>query len=624
MNREFLQTNFILTEKHIYVIAAVLLLVFIFARLDNWLFTNEVFAWMQAGVQPSDGESSLLTYREAAVENCNLERQKPLSVCYAYQSTFLGHGFLLHPIHQFFGTGLLSGYGERPWLDDLQSAAIGSVVVGGALAVALWLLLVRSLPRELRMAAAVLSLLLLVLGYYRDEPSLVLPDPFAGGVRSWEVAVLLVVAAATLFGQRMAGHLLPGGISGLAEWIDANRRRLLQVLLAGAILNLILPPIGAAAVQVLALLAIIVSAWWLAASRDISPLIVGSVVVLLVITVSGDSHFLLRKLETSKNQLNLVLGVYLAYLTVRPRGTLVCLLPALAVFHVPETALFGLALFLAELPLCLRRLRISLVLVVSGASFALWTWIMQMSDIGLGEPSRQAVWHVLSLAMASPRLWPTALVMALVAVVSLWPLLRRNDTWDPLARCGLLILQCIGAVFIGLAVLESEPGLEMSPGYFQIIKVSNLLGPPLAFGIVLSLALLLFRMTTEGEPSASETPSSGRADLRRIAPIALLVLLLGLAKIDLTPRFLVLDALKNTVVYVALGRHHPDWCRYLAQGAGFDDRYILSGTNPTNGVENAFSALKLKLRISLGLHKPDKMEISIAKAQKNGCEGGGD
>jgi hypothetical protein len=464
-------------------------------------------------------------------------------------------------------------------------------------------------------------LLLLLLGYYRDEPSLVLPDPFAGGVRAWEAAVLLVVAGAVFFGQRLAGRVLPGGIGGLAAWIAAHRTRLLQVLLAAAVLNLALPPIGAAAVQVLALAAAVVAAWWLVASKDLSPWIVGSLVVLLVVTVSGDSHFLLRKLETSKNQLNLVLGAYLAYLAFRPRGLPVYLLPALAVFHVPATALFGLVLFLAELPLCLRRLRLSPALVVSGVSFALWTWFMQMSEVGVGDPSGGAMWHALSLVVASPRLLPTALVLALVSAVSLWPLLRRDETWDPVARCGLLALQCLGVLFTGLAVLEADPALELAPGYFQIVKASNLLGPPLAFGIVLSLALVLFRMTAEGAPSEAEAPSPGRADWRRVGTVALLVLLLGLAKIDLAPRFLVLDALKNTVVHIALGRYDPDWCRYLAQGAGFDDRYILSGTNPTNGAENAFSALKLKLRIARGLHDPDAMEISVAEAQENGCGG---
>jgi hypothetical protein len=212
-----------------------------------------------------------------------------------------------------------------------------------------------------------------------------------------------------------------------------------------------------------------------------------------------------------------------------------------------------------------------------------------------------------------------AVVASLVAALSLWPLLRSDETWDPVARCGLLILEALGAFFIGQAVLEAVPELELAPGYVQIVKASGLLGPPLAFGVVLTLALILFRITSGDEAPKGETPQPGPTTWRRIWPVALLVLFLGLAKVDLAPRFLVVDAARNAFVHVVLGRYHDDWCRYLAQGAGFDDRYLLSETDPTSGAENAFSALKLKLRLSLRVHDPDKMEIAVARAQEGGC-----
>ena len=65
----------------------------------------------------------------------------------------------------------------------------------------------------------------------------------------------------------------------------------------------------------------------------------------------------------------------------------------------------------------------------------------------------------------------------------------------------------------------------------------------------------------------------------------------------------------------------PDRRSESGWGAGFDDRYILSAETPANGVENAFSALKLKLRISLGVHDLAQMRISVAEARENGCGG---
>lgn len=618
MDGATLSRALVVAEKFALVIAAGILIVLVLARTDKWLYSNEVFAWTRSGIEIGEAHASLFAFKEAAVENCELGSEEPLPVCQNYQNAYLTQGFFLHPINVWFGSTLPSGYGEMPWLADLHWVAIGILLTSSVLAIALWLLLILSLPRDLRVAAAVLSILLLLLGYYRAEPTLVLPDPFAGGVRAWEAAALLVIAVVTLFGSRFFGRAPPDGRSkALGNWIAAHRKHLLLVLLAAAVLNLALPPIGAAAVQLPALAAAIVMAWWLATTKDISPLIVGSIVVLLVIVVSGESPFLLRKLETPKTQLFLVFGTYLVYVIVKPRGRLVYLLPALAAFHVPATAILSLALCLVELPLCLRRMRISPALAVSGASFVLWAWFMEKSQAALANTSGGVVSHAFALIMESPQLGPTSVVLALVAALSLWPLLRRDETWDWVARFGLMALQCLGASFVGLAISEGAPDLSLSPGYYLLIKTSNYLGPPLSFAIVVGLSLLLFRMIAAGRPSQADP--SARSVWPPLASVALLILLLGLAKIDLTPRFLFIDALRNSVVHVAMGRFHPDWCRYLNQGAGFDDLYLLSARNPTNGPENAFSALKLKVRIAVGEHNADQMRVSVAMPQENGC-----
>jgi hypothetical protein len=357
------------------------------------------------------------------------------------------------------------------------------------------------------------------------------------------------------------------------------------------------------------------------AKEDLPALEVGAICFLLFVMLSGDHHFLLRKLEVAKNQFSLVFGAYLAYVAVRPRGRLIYGLPVLGVFHVPEATIVGLALLLAELPLCLRRLRPSPLLVVSAVTFVGWLFVMQSARSSLADQSGIALSHIATIVLSSPRLWPTVLLLGVTAAVSLWPLVLRNREWDHVARCGLLAMQCVGATTVAFAIIEAGPELQLTPGYFELANLPNYLGPPLAFGVVLSLLVVVYRMCVE-PGSASEEPEERKAappDWRRVGSILALVSLLGLAKIDMMPRLLFLDALHNSVVYVALGRFHKDWCRTLVQGSGYDDLYLLSDKKPTNGVENAFSALKLKLRIALQQHDPAQMRVSVVQPRENGC-----
>jgi hypothetical protein len=606
-------------ERHFLILATCILLVFVLARTDDWLYRNEVFSWLSSGIQFEANDPSLLAFRDAAIDNCRNVQDEAISVCRDYQSTFLDSMHFFRPLHGFFGARLLDTYGEGPWLEDLHRAAMWPHLLGGLLAVGLWLLFVVCLPPGLRNLVATLTLLLIVLGYYRDEPTVILPDPFADGVQAWEVAALAVIAAAILFGGRLYERFVLYGGLGLPEKIAQHRTRVLQAFLLVLLVNLALPPIGAAVAQLVAFAALLVAIWWLVSEEDVSPLMAGAILVLLFIMVSGDHHFLLRKLEVSRKQLYLVFGVYLTYAAVRPRGVLVYLLPAFAILHVPATALFGLALFLAELPLCLRRLRITPLLVVSAVSFAGWHFYMQSTQTNLVDQSNLAVSHIASMVLDSPRLWPTVLVLALMAAVSLWPLLQRDDRWDHVARCGVLAMQGLGASFISFAILDADPGLRLAAGYFEFANLQKYLGPPVAFGVVLGLSVVLYQMFAQDGGAETEQRDVAGFGWRRIAPIVAVVLLMGVAKIDLVPRFLVFDALRNTVVYVALGEVHPKWCRFLAQAAGFDDHYVLSARKPTSGVENAFSALKLKLRTAAGVHDPEQMRVTAAEAREDGC-----
>ncbi len=607
------------TGRHILLVAACLVLVLVLARIDDWLYRNETFAWMYAVFEVDPGEPSLVRFEEKAVENCERTIQAVREICRDYQATFLSNAFFLHPLHEIFALGLPAKYGQRPWLEDLHWAAIGALLFGGLLATALWAALVFGLPRGYRSIVAAVTVLMLLFGHYRDEPARLLPDPFANGVDGPEFAGLLVISALILFGHRWAGSLLLHGKLDLAGKAKRFRRRIIQGVGLAVLLNFILPPFGAAAVQLLTFLAFLIAAWWVMEVEDWPRWKAGVILVFLFIMISGDHFHLLRKLEVAHHQLYLVFGAYLVYVALRPRGLLVYLLPALAVFHVPAAALMGLALCLAELPLCLRRWRMTPLFLVSALTFGVSLWVMQRSMMALGTFSDLAIAESVSWLLKSPRLWPTVFMVGLLAGVSLWPLALKTQAYDHVARCGFLALQSLGASALSLAILDRVPQSIVKPEYFMLINLPQYLGPAVAYGVVLNLSLVLFDLGKRRPPDRFEMASHGATEWRGVIPVLGLVFLIGITKIDLSPRFLLVDAVRNGVTYVALQRIHPDWCRNLAQGAGFDDVYILNGQDPTDGVENAFSVLKLRLRLALGVHEPNNMTISVVEPREDGC-----
>lgn len=609
-----------LIQKHFILFGACVLAIFVLARLDDWLFRNEVFTWMSEGVPYKVGHPSLDVFAEAAAANCKSLSGPALETCRDYQNTLKGSAVDLHPIHSFFGKMLASEYGDAPWLNQLHTAAVWSSLLGGLLMIGLWVLFIRCLPLPGRTLVAALSLLLLLMGHYRDEPSLIFPDPLDDGVQIWESIVLPLIVVLFLLGWRLVqNHPILSG-RYLVQKFSLRRKRVIQIFLIALVLDFALPPVGAIVPEIIAFVGLLIVAWWLSSLEGVSPWIAGCILVFLFIMVSGDNNFILRKLEVSKHQLSLVVGIYIVYMTAKPRGPLGWLLPTFAIFHVPGMAVLGLALFLSELPICVRRLRLSPLLGISAVTFAATYWFTQQSQIQLGNPANVNIREVVSMCLANPRFWPTIVVLTVIVCVSLWPLFRRGETWDGLARCGFLALECIGATFVAIAILDAEPGLQISPGYYSLVQVHKFLGPALSYGIVLSLSFLLFQMITTEKRWAESDASSPFQDWRLAAPVLGIVVLMGLAKIDFAPRLLVLDALHNVVKYVFLNEPHNKWCTYLSQGAGFDDHYIISSDDPTSGVENAFSALKLKIRISEGVHTPDKMHISISVPQGNGCK----
>ena len=605
------------------LLAVVTLLVVYLARIDDWLQKNEVFNALAMGLNVTAEHPSLVTLREAGIENCRVHPGKDLNHCVAAQRVITQKLYFAQPIQGLFGLRLAGSYGQSPWLLEVHRSAIWSQLSSALLAVFLWLVFTLALPPTYRAVISLGTSVLVLIGYLRrGDITSVLPDPIESGVQVWEGPALIVLAAMTIW-------LVPRIPAGLGEraaslitWVLRLAGRWWLPLIALILLEMFVPSPAKPVVQAIGLVLLIsflIRETAVSRSDATSFLLIA---FLLLILISGDRSILLRKMEVQRYSAFLVFGAYFAYITLRPRGRLVWALPILIAFHASVSALLGLALVCAELPVALRRRRISPVLLAGLVTFAGGMLVTAASETDLLGIDFDAVVHVAALFWDQPwRLVAQIAVLALIGALTLWPLGSQDPQNDALVRIGILIMEIVVTINIRYVVFELDPALRVQPGYFSLVHASTHLNPGLAFGASLALMAMLWQQREAAEVPASG-PSNGGANLSLFLKQALILLLLiGIVKVNFKPRPFVIDSFYNVVAYVGLEVIHPSWCEHLPEVSGDDDRYLLSTVKPASGAENYFSRLKLKARIVNGVHDPQQMTVSPALPRDRGEPG---
>jgi hypothetical protein len=601
-------------------IAASILLALYFARIDDWLFKNETFNNLAMGFDVAPDHPGLVALSEAGLANCEKNPVADLNHCHLYQGIITQNLYFAEPIQAFFGSFLAHGYGETPWMLAVHRVTVWSQITTALLAVALWLLFTVALPRAYGAIVSAATLALVLMGYFRrGDLTFVLPDPIADGVQAWEGLAMVAVIAVVFLVVPRAGILLASRPAAWASNLLKGNWRTWSLLGAMILIQMLLPLVLKPIVQGAALALL-----FLLLVRDVKEPSIGPrylliAVVLLLVLVSGDGSILLHKLEVPRYSAFLVFGAAMAYVSIRPRGRLILALPAVAVFHASVSALLGLALVCAELPIVLVRRRISPALVAGLLTFGCGLMITFGFQTNLLGISWEALLHLAEIAWHQPwRLLSFVLVLSLIAALTLWPLFSRDPDNDDLVRIGILTLQILVFSTITSLLLESDPALRAMPGYYTLVLTATHLNPGLAFGASLSLLVFLGRKCGEiGALKVSERPreKNSASFLRRVT---VLLLLVGITNLNFKPRPFLIDTVYNIVAYALLERIQPTWCRYLQDASRNDDHYVLSVEEPTNGPENYFSVLKLKTRIATGAFNPEQMTIGTAPDLSSG------
>ncbi len=599
---------------------AIILTSMALARLDEWIFRNETFNNLAFGFNVSASHPSLVTMREAAINGCRGAAElQELKSCINYQSVITSNLYLAHPIASLFGVFAKESYADtaRTWLPSLQMIAVSSQLTSAVFAILLCLLLLASLPPESRLITATIFIALAFLGFSRADSHPIVPDPLSKGIQVWEAFMLPIVAL--VFGWTVHYATSRKDVRALLvpSLDQTSVKLLLGISVALIVLNLSTQPVTSPFIQAIAFGCLVWVLTVMMAWGRIPPVVAAAVGLFLFLMITSDQTSFIRRLELGREQCALVFGLYCAYLTLRPQGRLIWILPLLLLIHVAAVSVLVLALILAELPLSIRRRRFSPVLLPAFLTLALGLFLTSGNEFALNNPTLVAYDEVFSILLQPVHFWPGLVVFFLILGLSASILIERSERWDRVSWAGFLCLQAVGAVWISYAIRDTLPTEWIAPEFFLLVTLVEYLNPALTLGASLSLLVFL------GSNIWNETGTAERRyrppALPMIRSLLLVTLLLGATKMELTLRPVFSSAVK--IVYdIYIDRSlDPRWCRHLQAFSGDDDRYYLSPSNPTNNPMIYFSKLKLKIRIALGLHDPQAMIIEVREPGDEDC-----
>jgi hypothetical protein len=449
-------------------------------------------------------------------------------------------------------------------------------------------------------------LLLLLVGQSHERIFAPVPD-LIRNAGSWRAPLTLIAVCAL-------GYLIATGSrrwDRFSSWVEflSEPRSLIGLFWAALALSaasLALPPPFNALLAPLAIGSLAASlAPLVHRSPSLSPLVLAAVLGMLFASVTSEPLWVARRLGTAASFATLIYLAVIGLVTLRPRTRLVWALPLMAVFHLPLTALLGLATLIAEAIVGVRTRRISGLLGAAGVSFAIgMAGIVYGIDSAAFAPESARPGDVAALILSWSGLAPVLASMVVLGFLALIPLHQGTDPGIALSRAGLLILQGAGAALISAAILQQDGALLNAPGYAMFAKPADYLTPALFPAGILAILLTLRRLI--GQDGALV-----EADQRKRGPLLILAaifLFLCVAKLDLKPRNSYAPAALNVWRYMILGQLHPQWC-HLAKARFDDETYYLSTGDPTNAAVIYWSALKARIRADAGMYDPQGFRV---------------
>ena len=600
------------------LLLALLIAAAILTRLDKWLYSNEVFNNLSMGLSYSSQNETLVQLKREALHYCaEYAPASELKACNIYQDSITDRLYFAHPLTALVGLQVRGLLGHPDALAKLHWIALEPPLIGAAIALPMLLLLILAMPCSDRTPASLFMFLIIFIGQCYDRELLPIADLIhdAGG---WPAPLTIIAVAATFYWaatRATARRPLPDWTERLST--ATKSRALCWLAVALFAISAIAPPALDVIVAPLALVASIAASIPLARrASNLSPLLLAATVGLLFAAVTAEPYWIARRLGMAASFATLLYMAVIGLVSVNPRTRLVWVLPLIAVFHAPLTALVGLATMISEVVLKMRGNKPSGLLYASTLSFAVGIGLVLLGINSTAfAPGSAALSDVIALVFNWSGLLPACVSMAIVALFALVPLRNFDDASIAFSRAGLLIAQGVGAALISVAILRQDPDLLNAPGYAMFAKPADYITPALFGAGILALLLLMRHWFVEHDPA--EIGDSRQSALLLVCAVLLLI---SASKLDLRIRNSYGPAPINLWRYVIAGELHPQWCRHLRQANFNDETYYLSKEDPTNDAIIYWSALKARLRIDRGVSKPQDFVVLPAPDNEAGCD----
>jgi hypothetical protein len=598
------------------LLLALLLGASIVTFLDKWLWSNELFNNLSMGLSYEANEPALAALRAAALDYCDrFASPDEVKQCRVYQESITDRLYFAHPLSALLGLQTRDLMNDPQWLRHLHAIGVQLPIVLGALALVVWVTLLTRMPRHDRSITVALTFCFLLIGQWHDRNFSPIPDALRdAGTWSAPLTLLLGAALAYLIARRRPAPLrLP-----FADRFSPDR----GLLLAGGLifgLALVLPPVFNFALAPLALLGLAVVGLPLTARSTILPAhVFASVFALLLVAVTAEGHWFMRRLGLSGTLAQLIYIAVIPLSCSNPRSRLVWLMPAMALFHVPVSALLGFSTLVAELILMVFTRRATHLLGASAVTAALGLFgaFFAIESSAFAPESARPV-EVIPLIVGWRGLPPALLSIALTFALALLPLRTRDPLTIGIGRAGLLTTAGLAGSIIGVALQDYDPSLLNAPGFAMFAKSGGYATPGLFSGAILALGLALARSL--GSPKETSAEASRPLTLFLVPA---LLLLLVVAKSDLKLRSGVAGSPVYFWRYLLAGELHPQWCRHLAEASLADNIFYLSDTDPRDDAIIYWSALKARLQVDAGRSDPSGMIIQPAQLNSDGCREG--
>jgi len=324
---------------------------------------------------------------------------------------------------------------------------------------------------------------------------------------------------------------------------------------------------------------------------------------------------------TPKGAASLVASGLLIYATRKPNGRLVWLTPSVLLFQVSAGGLFALSLAVAEGVVCLRRRKLSPLLLAATLTFILSRAIGISQFTGLGEEA-VSISIFSAIFSSSHALLIAALRVLPFAIVVVCLLRLRDDGFDGTLRAGMLLLQL--SVWTSLsAVLLGAPLDRYEPSVFVLTQAYSYLGAMLGFAIpIMIMSDLLDHQNRTKDHGSSNHSSVSINHARQIIIAGFVILLCFKGDYYIKYRDGVIRAVERglSILVSPAGARPAD--PTIARLSFDDDLYLLRTSKwwqPADPLTYA-STLKMLLRMEAGVFDESRVRIEILNENEKTAE----